>query len=1214
MTINHSGIEAVELDTRGGDDRIAVRAISTRTTINTGNGSDTINVGTNATLGRLGQADTNTGGTLNDINASLTVNGQGNGDTDRLDLDDTADDSTPAHGTLTATTVTNAVRVDTTSFILMGASGSITYSTLESLGIHLGDAVNGNVFTVESTHGNGATTSITSGDGTDVFNIETLDGDLALDTGAGSDNVRVGSTTGRVDQIAGNVDAFDSNVNGIKGRLTVTAGTGTADTLKVYDGGDDARENARLTATTLTGMGMTLGVNYAGFEVLKVWLSNGDNNLYVASTHTGVTVIDTGNETAVVNGVNDVVNINSISGTTTVFGGAGNDIIRVNYDAQGQQTFVSGIDGELTLHGQAGSDLYEIGLAGQISSRINVFDQSRGDTGINRLRIYGTNQADFFLFRANKDIGIGVVAAIEVDANRLPVAGGVIERINYDADISGAVEVYGRAGDDTFVLDDNLAPLAVFGDAGADTFQIGQVYQSFRDGRNPANGLAEEDYFETTQITRGFLSNGISQSANLFGGTGNDTFTVYSNKAELFLNGDEDDDTFTVRAFVKVNPNDPKAPFTNINGGQGADFISFTVNAPVRIDGGDGFDTLTVIGTEFGDDFVVNDQGVYGAGLFVTYTGLERIVVDAIEGNDRFFIESTSAGVDLQIVGGLGSDTFHVGGSNGTSVTVVSNKLEGHSGLVIQTTTTDDPAYKNVFVKDVVADVRDNSSAGVVVLEDKGPVRVFERTTDNLFGLVVNSYLVVLTRAPEENVTISAVPVALTESVRKAGGAGVKLGLTDPGSTAASYNLAADDASENGASLVFTRDNWFIPQRVYVYAGADTLAEGTNGYSIVHRTQQGVSSKDGGAYDGLAVLGVTATVVDDDAASVLLATYDSNSANNFAGVTTPIVAEGGAIVGGGSDPAAPPGLQSDTYWVVLTKAPTGTVNINLALDGQTRITKVNGATYTGLPLTFTTSDWDKPQVVTVEAVNDTAREGTHYSRLTHTVDAGSMDYFLGVTAADIAAGLAGKVNGNVDSPFVATVNGNKVTIEGPAFRYELGRPYTQAEVTLGGTAKEGETWALVIDGKPWVYTVSASDVATPANALTRVAEGLRAAINGKDGLSAAVSGPATAPKITLTLSGGGLLTVSFLVSGSSAGIAALSGTQLGYTEVAAPSVDSQAAWTQAEVAIIDSGTPAPNGAVWTAVLDNTEFSYTRQNIPGTSPAQLESLTDVDLQG
>src|SRR4029077_10064574 len=147
-------------------------------------------------------------------------------------------------------------------------------------------------------------------------------------------------------------------------------------------------------------------------------------------------------EQPVLNGTNDVLNINSISGPTTIDAGAGNDVIRVNFDDQGKQTFRSGIDGELTLHGQAGSDRYEIGLAGEISSRINVFDLSNGDTGINRLRIYGTNEADFFLLRANKAIGIGMVAAIEVDANRVPVPGGVIERINYDADISGAVEIF----------------------------------------------------------------------------------------------------------------------------------------------------------------------------------------------------------------------------------------------------------------------------------------------------------------------------------------------------------------------------------------------------------------------------------------------------------------------------------------------------------------------------------------------------------------------------------------------------------------------------------------------------------------------------------------------------------------------------------------------------------------------------------------------------
>src|SRR3970282_170246 len=124
---------------------------------------------------------------------------------------------------------------------------------------------------------------------------------------------------------------------------------------------------------------------------------------------------------------------------------------------------------------------------------------------------------------------------------------------------------------------------------------------------------------------------------------------------------------------------------------------------------------------ELRGDVVGNDKGVDGAGLFVPYVGLERIVVDALEGNDRFFIDSTSESVALEIVGGLGSDTFHVGGSNGTHVTGFSNDLEGHSGLVINTVSSEDPAYRNIFVRDVSADVADNDEAGVKGVLAIGP-------------------------------------------------------------------------------------------------------------------------------------------------------------------------------------------------------------------------------------------------------------------------------------------------------------------------------------------------------------------------------------------------------------------------------------------------------------------------------------------------------------
>ena len=65
---------------------------------------------------------------------------------------------------------------------------------------------------------------------------------------------------------------------------------------------------------------------------------------------------------------------------------------------------------------------------------------------------------------------------------------------------------------------------------------------------------------------------------------------------------------------------------------------------------------MIVVGTEFGDTFVVTANGVYGAGRYVSYVNVERLVVDGMEGNDRFYVQSTNANVETRIVGGLGSD------------------------------------------------------------------------------------------------------------------------------------------------------------------------------------------------------------------------------------------------------------------------------------------------------------------------------------------------------------------------------------------------------------------------------------------------------------------------------------------------------------------------------------------------------------------------------
>ncbi|MFT5527480.1 MAG: hypothetical protein ACI9HK_005462, partial [Pirellulaceae bacterium] len=628
------------------------------------------------------------------------------------------------------------------------------------------------------------------------------------------------------------------------------------------------------------------------------------------------------------------------------------------------------------------------------------------------------------------------VSAISSDAD----GSRFVERVNYNSDMNGGLTIYGRAGDDTFVLDENNVITTIFGDEGNDNFQVGQVFASLRDANA---GLALEDQFDATLTTRGYLSNGISYSTNLFGGVGEDSFTVYHNKADLSMFGEEDDDSFRVRAFVRVNPRDPKAPLTNINGGQGADFISYTVNSPVQIEGGDGFDSLTVVGTEFGDQFVVTNNGVFGAGLFVSFNGLERVVVDALEGNDTFYVGSSSKDVELELIGGRGSDTFDVGGSeDGKPVTVESNDGKGHSGLI-------DMSIENgTYVPDVSINVLDNDEGRVVITQGLKSdsdylmdLRVFEGGGgSDVADLVHRFYTVVLTRAITDNVYVTAKPSSRRESEVRAGGRSIAL-----------------NGSESGITLVFDRTNWFEPQVIEITAPQDAVAEGMQDVNIQHSVRQGATEKDGDDYDAINVASVSVQVVDDDVSEVLVAPGDET-----------MVIEGGA---------------GSSYEVVLTRAPLGNVTIALGADAQ-----INDGTDplldTGLPtVNFTSTNWNVPKTVTIGAFDDGITEGLHYSRITHTLEYSSdpilnqtnRTNFLNLTKADAIRGLALQIAADdYDAVQSADSSGNLLPSITVTRTLTQGGGFTaNTAVKLKGSAIVGQTWSIrLVDETSTVATAT----------------------------------------------------------------------------------------------------------------------------------------------
>jgi len=132
------------------------------------------------------------------------------------------------------------------------------------------------------------------------------------------------------------------------------------------------------------------------------------------------------------------------------------------------------------------------------------------------------------------------------------------------------------------------------------------------------------------------------------------------------------------------------------------------------------------------------------------------------------------------------------------------------------------------------------------------------------------------------------------------------------------------------------------------------------------------------------------------------------------------------------------GGPTDTYTVVLNTAPTANVTINI--NPGTQVT-VSPST-----LTFTSSNWNVPQTVTVTAVDDAVLEGNHTGTITHTAASTDTNYNA-ISIASITANITDNdgvsitkihaIQGNATTQGtggvhndVSPLNGQTVTIEG----------------------------------------------------------------------------------------------------------------------------------------------------------------------------------------
>ncbi len=240
--------------------------------------------------------------------------------------------------------------------------------------------------------------------------------------------------------------------------------------------------------------------------------------------------------------------------------------------------------------------------------------------------------------------------------------------------------------------------------------------------------------------------------------------------------------------------------------------------------------------------------------------------------------------------------------------------------------------------------------------------------------------------------------------------------------------VSSSDATEATATstLTFTSANWDTPQVVTITAVDDDIVDGTQTVTLT----VSVDSTTDVNYSGLSDQTVSVGVLDNDTPGITLASNTSKQV---------------------SEPST-----TDSFTLVLDSEPTADVVITVSSSDATEAT----ATST---LTFTSANWDTPQVVTITAVDDDIVDGTQTVTLTVSVDSTTDVNYSGLSDQTVSVDVLDN-----DTPGITLASNTSKQVSEPSTT---------------------DSFTLVLDSEPTadvVITVSSSDAteATATSTLT----------------------------------------------------------------------------------------------------------------------------------
>lgn len=309
--------------------------------------------------------------------------------------------------------------------------------------------------------------------------------------------------------------------------------------------------------------------------------------------------------------------------------------------------------------------------------------------------------------------------------------------------------------------------------------------------------------------------------------------------------------------------------------------------------------------------------------------------------------------------------------------------------------------YHGIPVPALTVSVTDNDNGyGVLISQTGGTTDVMETGNTTVGQAGIDSYTIVLTRAPSANVVVTCTSNG-------------QLGINTTGTT----------FTTSSTTRTFTTGNWNVPQTVIVRGNNDTTGENTHSGTVTHT----IAAVTTGYPTTMPIQQVVASIADDDNSIIVTPT------------------DGETRVMEGNDP-----LIADTVTVRLRSNPNAQVSVTLSSSQL----KFSPSTLVFEPTSVGGSSlWSIDKTVTVRANDDYINEGLHTTTITAYSQSAGSNYngSTGGTALPVT------VIDNDDARVVVTQSdgGTVVNEDGTTDSYTL---------TLGRKPKPGTTITVTTSG------------------------------------------------------------------------------------------------------------------------------------------------------